>query len=82
MQNGLLVGVEIENTFGNIECELLPVFPAHLDVSIMQKRPQRASRAVLKNNAKVGSLCASSKEQNDVGMSDNLHDSALILELL
>lgn len=48
----------------------------------MQQAPKRSSRAELKNDAEIRLFCASSQEQNNIWMSNNFHDSTLILELL
>jgi hypothetical protein len=48
----------------------------------MQQAPKRSSRAELKNDAEIRLFGASSQEQNNIWMSNNFHDSTLILELL
>ena len=50
-------------------------------MSIMKQTPEGAPRTILENDAEVGCLGTSSQEQHNVGMPDDLHDSALILEL-
>jgi len=82
VKNWLLVCVQIVYTLRNVESKLLSIFPGHFDVAIMKQAPEGAPRAILENDAEVGCLGARSQEQHDVGMPDDLHDGALILELL
>lgn len=82
VENGLLVGVQIVHTLCNIQGKLLAVFPGHLDLSIVKQTPERSSGAVLKDDAEIWCLCACSQEKDDIWMPDDLHHSALILELL
>lgn len=82
MQDGLLRRMEIVYAFGDVECELLAVVPRHLDLHVMQETPQGSTGAILKHDAQVGLSSASSKEEHNVWMADDLHDRTLILELL
>lgn len=81
VQNGLLRRVKVVHTFSNVKGKLLSVVPSHLDLHVVQQTPQRASRTVLKHDAQVWHLCASTKEQNNVWVANDLHDGALVLEL-
>ena len=74
--------MQVVDALGDVEGELLAVVPRHLYLHVVEQAPKRASGAVFEHDAKVGLLGARAKEQDDVGVSDDLHDSALVLELL
>lgn len=80
MQNRLRISMQIVDALRNIECELLAVFPGHLDAQIVQQGPQTATRAILEYDAQVRLSRASTKEKHNVGVSDDFHYCAFILE--
>ena len=41
-----------------------------------------SSSTVLQNNAQVRLSCTSTKEENNIGMSDDLHNGAFVFEFL
>lgn len=81
VENWLLVGVKIVDSLGDVKSKLLAVLPRHFDLGIVQQTPERPSRAVFQDDAEVWSLCASTQEEHDVWMPNDLHDCAFVLEL-
>ena len=82
VQDGLLRSMEIVHAFCNVECKLLAIVPCHLDLHVVEETPKRASSTVLQNNTQVRLSGASTKEENNIGMSNDLHNGAFIFKFL
>ena len=80
MQDGLFRGVKVIYSLGDVECELFPVVPCHFDLHIVKQTPEGAAGAILEDDCKVGLLGAGSKEEDDIGMTNDFHDSAFVLK--
>ncbi len=72
--------MQVVDALSDVHGELFAIVPSHLDAKVVQKTPKRTSCAVLKHYAQIRRLGTRAKEQDNVWMSDHLHDCAFVLK--